>query len=93
MYIQLWFPEQVVDFFGWKTRENVVLLDFLAVDNFDFTIKVVKKFGWKTRENSVIIWILGKNYFFLSVVDFIGVQPHKLRQHISEAHPDGMEAS
>ena len=31
-------------FFGWwKTRENVVVLDFLAVDNFDFTRKIVKK--------------------------------------------------
>ena len=29
-------------FFGWKTRENVVVLDFLAVDNFDFTRKIVK---------------------------------------------------
>ena len=30
-------------FFGRKTRENVVVLDFLAVDNFDFTRKIVKK--------------------------------------------------
>ena len=28
---------------GVKTRENVVVLDFLAVDNFDFTRKIVKK--------------------------------------------------
>ena len=51
--IQLWFPEKIVDFFYvWKTRENVVVLNFLAVDNFDFTRKIVKKnFGWKTREN------------------------------------------
>ena len=34
----------MVDFFGgWKTRGNVVVLDFLAVDNFDFTRKIVKK--------------------------------------------------
>ena len=26
-----------------KTRENVMALDFLAVDNFDFTRKIVKK--------------------------------------------------
>ena len=33
---------------GGKTRENVVVLDFLAVDNFDFTRKIVKKkFGVK----------------------------------------------
>ena len=31
--IQLWFPEKIVDFFGWKTRENVVVLDSLALDN------------------------------------------------------------
>ena len=30
-------------FLGWKTRENVVVWDFLAVDNFDFTRKIVKK--------------------------------------------------
>ena len=42
--IQLWFPDKIVDFFwGWKTREIVVVLDFLAVDNFDFTRKIVKK--------------------------------------------------
>ena len=60
--IQLWFPEKIVDFFGWKTRENVVVLDFLAVDNFDFTRKIVKKkFGWKTRENaSVLDFFLAK---------------------------------
>ena len=37
--IQLWFPE--------KTRQNVVVLDFLAVDNFDFTRKIVKKIWLK----------------------------------------------
>ena len=37
-------------FFGWKTRENVVVLGFLAVDNFDFTRKIVQFFfWWKTR--------------------------------------------
>ena len=30
-------------FFGWKTRENVVVLDSLAVYNFNFTRKIVKK--------------------------------------------------
>ena len=38
-------------FFWVKTRENVVVLDFLAVDNFDFTRKIVKKIWGKTREN------------------------------------------
>ena len=41
--IQLWFSEKIVKFLGWKARENVVVLDFLAVDNFDFTRKVLKK--------------------------------------------------
>ena len=41
--IPLWFPEKIVDFFGRKTRENVVALYFWAVDNFDFTRKIVKK--------------------------------------------------
>ena len=41
--IQLWFPEKIVDFLGWKTRENVAVLDFLAIDNFDFTRKIFKK--------------------------------------------------
>ena len=35
-------------FFWVKTRENVVDLDFLAVDNFDFTRKILDR---KTREN------------------------------------------
>ena len=52
--IQLWFPEKIVDFFsGWKTRENVVVLDFVAVDNFDFTRKLSKKFWMK---NSCKYW-------------------------------------
>ena len=46
------FPRKIVDFFGgWKTREKVLILDFLAVDNFDFTRKIVKKIwvknSWK----------------------------------------------
>ena len=51
--IQPWFTEKIIHFLGgWKTRENVVVLDFLAVDNFDFMRKnCQKKFGWKTREN------------------------------------------
>ena len=29
--IQLWFPEKIVDFFGWKTRENVGLVAFITL--------------------------------------------------------------
>ena len=38
--IQLWFPEKNSE---WKARENVVVLDLLAVDNFEYTRKIVKK--------------------------------------------------
>ena len=37
------FPRKVVQLFWVKTRENAAVLDFLAVDNFDFTRKIVKK--------------------------------------------------
>ena len=37
------FPRKLPIFWGWKTRENVVVYDFLVVDNFDFTRKIVKK--------------------------------------------------
>ena len=33
----------MVEFLGGKTRENGVVLDYLAVDIFDFTRKIVKK--------------------------------------------------
>ena len=61
--IQLWFSEKIVDFFG----ENVVVLDFLAVDNFDFTRKIVKKIrvknSWKCW-GFVKIEFLDKNLTF-----------------------------
>ena len=34
---------KIVDFFAVRAREKVVVLDFLAVDNFDFTRKIDKK--------------------------------------------------
>ena len=37
------FPRKNVELFWVKTRENAAVLDFLAVDNFDFTRKNVKK--------------------------------------------------
>ena len=69
--IQLRFPEKIVDFFGWKTRENVVILDFLAVDNFDFTRKIVKKdFGEKLVKMLGICqnWIFGQKFDFSNSV-------------------------
>ena len=36
-------PRKIVQLFWVKTRENAAVLDFLAVDNFDFTRKIVKK--------------------------------------------------
>ena len=50
--------------FGWKTRENVVVLDFLAVDNFDFTRKIVKTIWVKTREN---VGVLSKLNFWTKI--------------------------
>ena len=68
----LWFHEKIVDFFGGrKTRENVVVLDFLAVDNFDFTRKNVKK-------------ILGENWgfvkidFYNSVLELADIEPRNM---------------
>ena len=37
------FLRKLSTFLGGKTRENVAVLDFLAVDNFDFTRKLSKK--------------------------------------------------
>ena len=37
------FPRKIVELFWVKTRENAAVLDFLALDNFDFTRKNVKK--------------------------------------------------
>ena len=42
---------------GWKTRENVVVLDFLAVDNSDFTRKIAKN-NWV--KNSSKCWSFDK---------------------------------
>ena len=41
--ITMIFPRKIVELFWVKTRENAAVLDFLAVDNFDFTRKIVKK--------------------------------------------------
>ena len=56
-----------IQLFGGKTRENVVVLDFLAIDNFDFTRKIVKKFlGEK------LVKMLGfcQNWIFGQKIDF-----------------------
>ena len=37
------FPGKIVELFWVKTREKAAVLDFLAVDNFDFTRKNKKK--------------------------------------------------
>ena len=61
------FPKNFLIFFGWKTRENFEVLDFLAVDNFDFTIKFVKTFFVKTSWKCwsfVKIEFLDKNLTF-----------------------------
>ena len=71
--IQLWLPEKIVDFNGWKTRENVVVLDLVAVDNFDFTRKMVKKIlGEKVVKMLGLCqnWIFGQKFDFSIVCIF-----------------------
>ena len=59
------FPRKLSIFLGGKTRENVVVLDFFAVDNFDFTRKIAKKnLGGKTREN---VGVLSKLNFWTKI--------------------------
>ena len=41
--IQLWFPKKKYRIVWVKIRENTAVLDFLAVDNFDFTRKIANK--------------------------------------------------
>ena len=67
------FPRKLSIFWGWKTRENIVVFDFLAVDNFDFTRKIVKK---NLGEKLVKIfgfcqnWIFGQKFDFSNSVFF-----------------------
>ena len=69
--IQLWFiSRQNCPFFWWKTREKFVVLDFLALDNFDFTRKIVKKIWMKNLWKCwgfVEIEFLDKNLTFRKV--------------------------
>ena len=60
------FPRKLPIYLGDKTRENVVVLDFLAVDNFDFTRKIVKKISNEihTCEN---VGVLSKLNFWTKI--------------------------
>ena len=51
-------------FLGSKTRENVVVSDFLAVDNLDFTRKIVKKMVGENVGFFVKIEFLNRNLTF-----------------------------
>ena len=54
----------VKKYFGWKTRENAVVLHYSAVDHFDLPRKIVKKYlMWKTRENAVVLDYLAVEHF------------------------------
>ena len=59
------FPRKLSIFLGEKARENVVVLDFLAVDNFDFTRKIVKKNLGEKCWGFVKIEFLDKNLTFI----------------------------
>ena len=61
------FPRKL-SIFGWKTRESVVVLDLLTVDNFDFTRKLSKTIGWKTRESVVVLNFLAVDNFDFKIV-------------------------
>jgi len=61
------FPRKIVQLFWVKNREIAAVLDFLAVDNFDFTRNIVKKkFGWKTREIVVVLDFLAVDNFYFT---------------------------
>ena len=66
------FPRKLSIFWGGeKTRENVVVLDFLAVDNFDFMRKIVKKIlGEKLVKMKGFCqnWIFGQKFDFSNSV-------------------------
>ena len=56
---------------GWKTRENVVILNFLAVDNFYFTRKIVKKNLGKKLVKMLVFcqnWLFGPKFDFSNSV-------------------------
>ena len=65
--------------FGWKTRENVVVLDFLAVDNFDFTRKIVKKIwaknSWKCVGFLLYLMIQLKSFALHHWCTYVGIIP------------------
>ena len=69
---KLWFHEKNCQKkIGCKTRENVVVLDFLAVENFDFTRKIVKKnLGEKFLKMLGFCqnWIFGQKFDFSNSV-------------------------
>ena len=65
------FPRKLSIFWGWKSRENVVGLGSLAVDNFDFTRKIVKEnLGEKLVKMLGFCqnWIFGQKFDFSNSV-------------------------
>ena len=57
-------------FWGLKTRENVVVLGFTAVDNFDFTRKIVKTILYEKLEKLVKMSGFCQNRIFGQKFDF-----------------------
>ena len=87
------FPRKLPIFLGWKTRENVVVLDFLAVDNFDFTRKIVKNIlGEKLVKMLGFCqnWISGLKFDFSNgVFEYLPVQDLDVRLQVSLVFPFG----
>ena len=59
LFVQLWFPEKIVDFFGWKTRENVWVLSHYSKNQIQ-----MRHFGWFLKHCALMFdqkpkaWIL-----------------------------------
>ena len=72
---------EIIDFFGWKTRENVVILDLLAVDSFDFTRKIVQKIFWVKNSWN---WIFGQKFDFSNSVQKLNMRKKRSKSRNSK---------
>ena len=89
------FPRKLPIFLGWKTRENVMVLDFLAVDNFDFTRKIVKNILGEKLVKMLGFsqnWIFGQKFDFsnsvvhshlMKLIDFERLEGMQLKHQIN----------
>jgi len=75
---------------GRKTRENAVVLDFLAIDNFDFTRKIVKKKNRFTYLEQTLVDEINTDFYLMMlnllrvVLRIIPGVPTSFRQEFSK---------